>query len=392
MARDFYGIEKGIDIYAENGDLLARVFSGTGIPTGADDQATAPIGSLYIRSGTREHYIKVLNNGNGADWILSGVQLSFRPEKVRAVTSENVLAGVRDLVTNPFTDDQVPTMVAADFEVGEFLISNSASTAVLLEVTNVSGDSVTFSAPITASPLAEFDNFVAVNYLPDAPADQELQALIQISSAGSVIKVSDVNWNFANGITLNGYTESQGPILGTDTLQVSTEKTGGDVTDLVTLSGVSRGSVVLGSFSSPASLLLSASLSIKSAFQRVGELFAQLRGVEVTGITTITTVDEVLVDDVQTCKWFVEVFEQATPTKKKAVEVLALNNGTASSDATNVADNRSAVLNMGPNFNYTISVDLNGAGASQTMRLRATSSTAGITVRARRIEIRKSTI
>jgi hypothetical protein len=74
----------------------------------------------------------------------------------------------------------------------------------------------------------------------------------------------------------------------------------------------------------------------------------------------------------------IDAFEKATPDNKKAAEVYALNDGTSAVD-----DTVYARLRVGSNFNVQLSVDISGSD----MRLRAASSTAGITVRARRIEV-----
>ena len=66
------------------------------------------------------------------------------------------------------------------------------------------------------------------------------------------------------------------------------------------------------------------------------------------------------------------------------MKVTALHDGTASADASNVDDTVHTKLSVGSNFNFVVSVDLNGTGGTQEMRLRASSSTAGVAVEARR--------
>lgn len=104
----------------------------------------------------------------------------------------------------------------------------------------------------------------------------------------------------------------------------------------------------------------------------------------VTGITTVTTVDSVLVDSVKAVKWYVQVFEEADPENIKAFEIFASHNGSAASDATQADDTTYAKLKIGANFNLTLAVDVNGTGAAQAMRLRATSTSAGVTVSVKR--------
>ena len=74
MARDLLNAELGLGIFAENGDdALSAIISGTAVPDGVSgQQGSAPIGSLYLRSGTGELYQKVANGGAPSDWELNG--------------------------------------------------------------------------------------------------------------------------------------------------------------------------------------------------------------------------------------------------------------------------------------------------------------------------------
>lgn len=479
MSRQNHAIEKALRIYKENSntDFVDFLF-GTAAPGGdAGEQDAAPIGSFYLRQNGASSgmYQKKANAGATGDWELNGASAAtigtFRGEKVRAVTNDTVTAGVaRDLVASPFADDEGTTLVAADFAIGEFIIADSDGTPVLLEVTAISAPSVTFSTPGSAPTLSEGDTFVANNYLPDTPGDQEGQAIVHYN--GSVIvKIGDVDWNFADGINMAaGYTAGSGDVSASDTVQSAIEKLDGNndaqdsvlgtaqgavdlgtftgatisdnvsvkvalqeletayeetdqnVDDLITLSGVAENAVNLGSFTGATisdnntikgalqeletayeetdqnvddlitlsgvaensvdfgtftGTLFADNLTAKALFQRTEDLLEQLKPVEVTGVTTITTVDEVPVASYPACKWLVEAFEEATPGNKKAAEVYALNDGTS------VDDTVYSILRLGSNFNIAISVDISGGN----MRLRASSSTAGVTVRARRIGV-----
>lgn len=405
MGRVIHEIEKGLRISKENSDTeFFDVIFGSGAPGGdAGEQDAAPIGSLYVRqNGTGSKiYQKIANAAATSDWKeqAPNVQLgTFRPEKVRAVTSENVGNGVRDLTASPFTDDEGTTLDASDFAVGEFIIDNSLAAPVLREVTAVSSPNVTFSTPDpNLNPvLAENDTFITPNYLPDTPDDQEGQAIVQFN--GTIMaKVGDVNWAFADGINLlASITDRNGPVAASDTVQVAIEKLEGDAKDSHTAIGIARGDVNMGTFSSPASLLLAASQTIKQLFQRVGDLLAQLRGVNVTGVTGgaggRATIDEIVVDDVKSCVWLVHAFEEANPARVKSWYVSALHDGTASADATQTDDTVTDKLKIGTNFDANLTVDLNGAGAAQRLRLRGDSTTAGVTFTARRIEVLKTVL
>lgn len=383
MSRDFFGLEKGIDIYAENGALSVRFLSGTAVPDGLLDQADAPIGSVYFRSGTNGIYEKVLNNGNAADWELNGAAAAtigkWREEKVVAVTNGTVALGVRDLVASPFSDDASPTLVAADFVVGDHIISDADGTPALLRVSAVSGDEITLVA--ATNPLVSEDTFVVVNYLPD-PAGGENRAIVNYN--GSVIvKISDIDWSLATGINLSGsYVAAAGNVVAGDTVEAAIAKLDGNLDAVNTLSGVAQGATDLGSWTSPVDLLFSSTSTIKALFQRIGDLLMQFRGVTVTGITSSTMVDQVPHATVKAVKWFVTAFEEANPSRRQAYEVYALTNGTL------VDDNLASKLKVGSNFNLTTNVDISGAN----MRLMIASSTAGVTVTARRIEVVKSVL
>jgi len=394
--RQPFGVEKSIRIFKENSDTdFFDILFGSAAPGGdGDEQDAAPIGSFFsLKSGTASKvFQKIKTAGNTGDWrdIGSTIQLgTFRPEKIRVVTSEAVGNGVRDLTASPFTDDEAPLLDASDFAVGEFIIDDSNGAPVLREVINVSAPNITLASPdANLNPLlSENDTFISPNYLPDTPGDQEGQAIVQFN--GTIMaKVGDVNWNFADGITLNGaIVDRNGPVVGTDTVQVGMERLEGDSKDVHTALGIVRGAINFGSFVIG---IFTANLTLKPLLQRIEDLFGQLRGVSVPGITALATVDSVLVDNVKACKWLIQAFEEANPSRVKSSEIYAMHNGTASADADDVDDNESSILKFVPSFNLTLSVDINGVGAAQVMRLRASSSTAGVTVTVRRIEVRVS--
>jgi len=255
----------------------------------------------------------------------------------------------------------------------------------------VSDTSITLAAA-SEGVIADNNTFVVQNYLPDSPAAQEKQAIIHFPTASSpCIKIADFNWELADGISLTaGWASGGGAVAANDTVEVAIEKLENAILDLVTISGAARNATVLGAFASPGSIFLGASLTIKSALQALGDLHTQLRGVNSTGITAEADVDSVIVDDVKSVKWLVHAFEEATPANVRSWEVYALHNGTAGADATLVDHNSFSKLKLGSNFNAVLVVDINGAAGSQIMRLRASSGSAGITVTARRMEVRKN--
>jgi len=387
MARSYLGIEKGIRVFKENSDteFIDYIFD-TGAPLGTGGETDdAPIGSQYNDRTNGRIYVKRTDTSLAADWIdtsAPGVQideLSWRNEKVRFATDDTLAAGSVDVLALSDNDD----MLYGDIAIGEYVIGDRDGTPLLFEVTALPGTpNITVAA--AAQPLADNDTFVVQQYLPD-PSGQEAQAIIHFPLASaSGVKIGDLNWNFADGINLNGFTPTIGAVSGVDTVQSGMEKTEKGVLDLVSLSGEARNATFFTAFSSPASLLINGATStIKSAFQRIFDLYAQLRGVQVAAITAVATVDQVPVASVGSCKWLVEIREDATPANRKYFEVSALNDG-----ATNEDHSVSKIQRVGANFNHSAIVDV----STGQMRLRIGSSTAGITATARRIEVVKNVL
>lgn len=149
---------------------------------------------------------------------------------------------------------------------------------------------------------------------------------------------------------------------------------GPDVADLVTLSGVAVNSVDLGSFTGT---VIPDNSDIKEALQSL-ETFAETIKVagSLSGVTTAQTLDSVKVDDYDAVEWYLVVSLDSAPSRKIIEKIHAGHNGTSSADATVVDNTIFGKLQIGNNFNLTVSVDLDGAGASQFMRLRIAASSA----------------
>ena len=432
MARQLAGVQKGHRIYLENSNTFVDHLAGTAAPDGLLDQATAPIGSLYQRIGTGELYIKETNVGDSSDWIRITTNTTltrWRPELLDIVTNDTQGAGSRDVVTTPFSDDD-DGLTGADFTIGHYIISDADGTPTLLEVTNVVGDTVTFAA---ATALVAGDSFVTNKYLPD-PAGQENKALV-VFSDGIMVKLSDLDWNFATGINLStGFAKSNGTVTNADTVETAIEKLAANQEDLTTLSGVAQGSTDLGTFTGvtipDAQTIKGALQSLETAHEEVdqnvndlitlsgrpenstdhgtmtggdilsdgattnallleidAELTRQRGKSSSAGVTTIATVDSVLVDEVSAATWQITVEDAAAPANKEHFDIFAGHNGHAAADATSVDDTVSKVIKLGSNFNYTVAVDLNGAAGAQVMRLRFSSTEpSGVNVYAKRIE------
>jgi hypothetical protein len=106
-----------------------------------------------------------------------------------------------------------------------------------------------------------------------------------------------------------------------------------------------------------------------------------------TAITSATTVDTVLVDDVDSVKWFVCATEVGTPANKECSEIYAVHDGTASADATAVDYAEYARLRSGAQISgLSFDVVLAGTAGTQTMGIEVT-STASVDVRVIRLDL-----
>jgi len=380
MARRFLATEHGFRIYATNSDTsYVDMIFGSAAPGGDGDiQDDAPIGSIYLRTDGKL-YTKIADNDEAADWQeksdLVLEDLTWRNELFRAATNDTLSAGSTD--PSGWSDNE-SGLDDTDFSVDDIIVSDVDGTPSLFKVDSISTPNLTISAYTPA--LADGDKFIVRHFLPDVGADQEDAAFLLYGS-GSIIKVADVDWEFATGINLSsGYTAGNGAISSSDTVESAIQKLDGNQQDIQTASGIAEGSVDYGTFTGGS---LADSQTSKQLFQRIETLLEQMRGVQATGITTEATVDSVPVASVKACKWLVEAFEEATPANRKSMEVYALNDG-----STNVDDTLYAKLKVGSNFDLSLSVDID----TGNMRLRAASTSAGVTVTARRIEVVKSVL
>ena len=377
MSRVLHALEKGIRITGENADLGVDVLFGANQPTDADTDA-AEVGSIYMRTNGELWQKKTA--GTGVDkWerkaALSDLtSISFRGELVRAATGDAapISGSVINLSLTPFTDDQAPLLTAASFSVNDHIIFGVGATEKLMRVSVVSAPNITVVDAV--APLAINDNFVVQNFLPDSPADQKTQALVHYDGT-NLVKLADFNWSLATGISLSGaFSAIVGIVAGGDSVETAISKLEGSLAALVSLTGVARGDTNLGVFSGS---LIPDNQPIKPALQALESAIENGGRTNAAAVGSVTTLDSVLVDNVKASKWYVMARKTSNPSDVKAFELFALHNGTPAADATLVDDTEYAKLKKGATFDLTVTVDLNGTGASQTMRLRAASTEVG---------------
>ena len=376
--RELFTVEKGLHIVPENGDVGVAIISGAGIPGGdAGEQDAAEVGSLYLRT-TGQIYKKIASGNLASDWEnMQNVDLSlfaFRSEHVIAATGDVAPASgsIINLTLTPFGDDQAPTLAAGDFIVGDHIIFGVGGVPKLMRVSVVAAPSITV---VDADlPIGNNNGFMVENYLPDSPDAQEKQALVMMS-AGSIVKLGDVNWSFADGINLAAaYASQNGVISSADTVNSAIEKLVGHQQDIQSILGVAQGAVNLGAF---AGEIIPDNQNVKQALQSLETEIESGGRSGLVGVTAVQTVDSVLVDLVPAANWYVEIEKSSAPGNKVAMEVFALNNGTVGSDASAIDKTVYSKLKVGANFNYTLNVVLSGVGAAQTMGLTISSSEIG---------------
>ncbi len=84
-----------------------------------------------------------------------------------------------------------------------------------------------------------------------------------------------------------------------------------------------------------------------------------------------------LVDGILGVEWTVHARSTVTAAKVWSAKILAIHNGTATADASDVDYNTFSVLKMGGNISQLdFEVDVSGTGAAQVLRLRASSGEA----------------
>jgi hypothetical protein len=347
MSRVNFAVEQGYEIYALNGNLLVAQLAGSAAPGGdAGVQDDAPIGSIYQRSNG-ELYVKTADTNAASDWDLVPVQLS---------------AGYAPANGDPTIGDSFEEAI-------EKLDGNQDDIQTSLGIAQGDVDFGTFTGAIIE------DNQTAKAALQDL--EDSMGNLVTLSG----VALDSTDLGTFTGVTIPDSSTIKGAL---QSLETAYEETDANVDDLITLSGVAENATDLGTFTGA---IIPDSSTIKGALQSIETYIETLEfGVAFTGsgVTTAVTADSVLVDDVHSVEWEMVVWEEATPANKIFQKITALHDGTASADASNVDDVAHTKLKLGSNFDLDVSVDLNGAGGAQEMRLRIASGTAGIAYEVRR--------
>lgn len=390
MSRDLHGIEQGIRLTDPNSDVGADILFGLGGPGGDTSfQDDAPKGSTYKQlDGNGDLWTKK-TAGSGTDkWVRQATtddvfDIKFRSEKVVVATGEVISAGARDLTASPFTDDEGALVDASNFVVGNYIISGIGGTVKLFKATVVASPSVTFVEE-TVNPLSDQDRFVVNFYLPDSPDAQEKQALVHYDGT-TLIKLGDVNWDLANGINLSGsYTPATGDITSSDTVESAIEKLDGNNDAQDSALGITQGDSNMGSFTGPQTHLTD-NVSAKQGIQENANQIVALEGqTSEDAVTTETVIDSVLVDEIRSVLWQVDITLGSDEARVRSFLLRASHDGKTSLDAASAKETSYAKLRLGATFNRVVSVGFSGAGLTQKMELKVSASSA-VNVRAQRV-------
>ncbi len=338
---------------------------------------------------------------------ISALSAGYRMiEKVKVVTGDDISSKSGTAVT--FSDDNTGGI---SLSVGDRIASvNSASNDNIYIVQSGAWTTVT---------LTEKDAFYTDYNLPDTE-HQEGLALYYYDGT-DIILLADFDFETADSIALaTPYAPTNGTIVAGDTVQKAIGNLDANQLDLITLSGVAKGAVDLGTFSGTT---IADNETVKGALQDLedgveandGEISdledavgssTGLPGLTYTeenyvadgqslnasvdaldiglgkarkessanGVTTEVTLDEVTVDDWDCVKWIIKAVEVANPENKEAMEILAIHDGEAGADATKVDFTKYAKLRTTKITGFSVDVDINGTGGAQTMRLRVSST------------------
>lgn len=414
MALDFFEIERGLLL---NG---ATHLVGAGAPSGSGDSAVVGIGSTYQDSTSGEFYIKKIAGAGAGNWtrlaLSSEISMgtSWRePARVIDTVATSVPVGV---ATNPITVDGVSIVdgervlfAAVTGGGGPNVYIYNQALGTFSEDTNTEtvGDSV-YIAEGTRAGQSFFYNGTAWVQTNQTSLDEEgyIRAFAGKSAAGNVLPSYSTQNYVTNGDSLQtavGKLDTRAKTNADDIAQEISDRAAGDSALQGELNTTQTGAGLnangtyspdaLADYISTATSLKNAdsllddqikvntdAISAVTATANAAAAAVAKARTETTAaaVTAATTVDSVLVDDVEVAKWIVYCAGSGGGDldKKTVVEILATHDGTSGADATATDYNVYAKLRMGTITGLSFAVDVSGVGAAQVMRLRVTSTMA----------------
>jgi hypothetical protein len=156
--------------------------------------------------------------------------LSWRPGAIAATSDADLNAaadGTALASLLPFSDDDAPTMAIGDFADGEYLLSKNGASSKIFKIYDDAGTLKVTTAGVEA--LASGHTFLVMNDLPDSPNTQEGVAIWAYTGA-DLIKVGDMDWSLATGISLAaGFASTTGTVASGDSIQLAIAKLVGNL-------------------------------------------------------------------------------------------------------------------------------------------------------------------
>lgn len=390
MAQSYFEIERGLELSGIN------FIVGTGIPGASGDATTVGVGSYYMDDANGDLYTKTAA-GSGTDkW-----KIQANKEYVDAVaTGLDIKDSVR-LGTNA----ALPSYTAAGSGIGKTLTDTTAGSVLSIDgIVVASGDRVLVKDEaashadhgiytLTTVGVASSVKWVLTRST-DADEDAEV-------TAGMFMFVEEGTVNSDQGWVMT----TDNPITVDTTALSFSQFSGGDQTELANIRGfVGKTAAGAETPTYTENNQITASNDLEGAIDEIdqflgadvttGEYLTATEDLNVSlealqtgltdarlsntalNVTTITTLDSPLVDTYAAAKWIVHIQDNAVGDKKRVVEILAVHDGYSGGDATDADYTVFAKLKMGVITGLTFTVDVSGAGASQVMNLKITSSTA----------------
>jgi hypothetical protein len=413
MALDLYRAAVGFSIDEEDGTRAASVLSGSGAPGGDTSfQDDAPIGSIYLRTDASSSisavYQKIADTNATSDWVQSASKdyvqsvvngMSWREPVL--VLDETTYADITAAETAANVADTVDGVTIAandrilftDLTTGNenvYIVSGSSGNWTFTEDPDnaaTDGDALLVQDGTYAESQWVYDG-TQWTQIASTTNNAELafiRAFIGKDAAGS----ETPTYSSAVVVTQNG------------TLEAAIGELDAAIGDrLYTNDNVlTDGQTITASLDAIDTAIGNRTYTEQNFVTNGETLTASIDALDIavadaapktavaTGVTTATTVDTVLVDEVQTVKWFVTVFDEADTDQKESVEIYATHDGTATSDATFADYNISSKLRLNGNIaGLDFDIVLSGTGAAQTMGLQIT-STDTVTVNSTRIDV-----
>jgi hypothetical protein len=420
MALDLYRVSLGFAIDEDDGTEAGHILSGSGAPGGdGAEQDDAPVGSIFLRTDASSTisvvYQKITDTNATADWVQSASKdyvdnlingLSWREPVLvldsttyADITAAETAANVGDTVDG-VTITVGDRLLFTDLTTGNenvYEVSGSSGNWTFTEDSNTAtdGDAVLVQEGTNADQQWVYDGTDWVQF-GGASSNAELgfiRTFIGKSAAGSETPTYSSTNIVTSGTSLEAAIGDLDAAMGDQTYTEQNYVTNGqtftasidalDINLQDAFDAIGDRTYTEQNFVTDGQTLTA---SIDALDIALGDV-TSLQTSSATGITTATTVDTVLVDDVRASKWFVYAFDEGDPTQVRAEEVYAVHDGTASADATEVDWNRASRLRLNGNISgFDIDVVLAGTGAAQTMGLQIT-STDTVTVYATRLDV-----